>query len=149
MKNFTHRWPQSGHSFHILGHVFPIFKKVQGRLPLFVPLVTFLANVFWFNDRLPFDLVSRVVYKYMCGRCNSSYYCDTDKHLKVWSGEYIGISLSAFRKLKPSKESAICDHLLNCNKPHPLMSLSSWHMDIISIFFKSKRPGLLNMIDLP
>ena len=31
-----------------------------------------LANVFRFKDRLPFDLVSGVVYKYTCGRCNSS-----------------------------------------------------------------------------
>ena len=32
-----------------------------------------LVNVFRFKDRLPFDLVSGVVYKYTCGRCNSSY----------------------------------------------------------------------------
>ena len=32
-----------------------------------------LANVFRFKDRLPLDLVSGVVYKYTCGRCNSSY----------------------------------------------------------------------------
>ena len=30
-----------------------------------------LANVFRFKDRLPFDLVSRVNYKYTCGRGNS------------------------------------------------------------------------------
>ena len=51
----------------------------------------------------------------MCGRCNSSYYSETDRHLKVRSGEYIGISPLTFRKVKPSKESAICDHLLNYN----------------------------------
>ena len=30
-------------------------------------------------------------------------------------GKHIGITLLTFRKIKPSKESAICDHLLNCN----------------------------------
>ena len=74
-----------------------------------------LANVFRFKDRLPFDLVSGVVYKYTCGRCNSFYYGETDRHLKVRSGEHIGISPLTFREVKPSKESAIRDHLLNCN----------------------------------
>ena len=67
-------------------------------------------------DRLPFDIVSGVVYKYTCGRCNSSYYGETDRHLKVRSREHIGIPPLIFRKVKPSKESAILDHLLNCNK---------------------------------
>ena len=64
-------------------------------------------NVFRFKDRLPSDLVSGVVYKYTCGRCNSTYYGETDRHLKVRSREHIGIS--------PLKEIAIHDHLLNCN----------------------------------
>ena len=34
---------------------------------------------------------------------------------KIRSGEYIGISSLTFKKTKPSKESAIRDHLLNCN----------------------------------
>ena len=62
-----------------------------------------LANVFRFKDRLPFDLVSGVVYKYKCGRCNSSSYGETDRHLKVTSGEDIVISPLTFRKVKPSK----------------------------------------------
>ena len=74
-----------------------------------------LANVFRLKERLTFDLVSGVVYKYTCGRCNSSYYGETDRQLKVRSGEHIGISRLTFRKVEPSKVSAIRDHLLNCN----------------------------------
>ena len=76
-----------------------------------------LSNFFHFKDRLSFDLVSGVVYKYTCGRCNSTYYGEMDGNLKVRSGEHIGISPSplALKKTKPSKESAIRDHLLNCN----------------------------------
>ena len=70
-----------------------------------------LSNVFRFKDRLPSDLV----YKYTCGRCSSTYYGETDRHLKIRSGEHIGISPLTFKKTKPSKESAIRDHLLNCN----------------------------------
>ena len=55
-----------------------------------------LSNVFNFKDHLPFDLVSGVVYKYACGRCNSTYYGETDRHLKVSSGEHIGISPLTF-----------------------------------------------------
>ena len=74
-----------------------------------------LANAFHFKDHLPFDLVSGVVYKYMCGRWDSFYYGETDRHLKVRSGEHIGISPLTFTKVKPSKKSAIHDHLLNCH----------------------------------
>ena len=57
-----------------------------------------LSNVFCFKDCLPFDLVSGVVYKYTCGRCNSTYYGETDRHLKVRSGEHIGVSHLTFKK---------------------------------------------------
>ena len=48
-------------------------------------------------------------------KVNFSYYSETDTHLKVRSVEHIGIPPLTFRKVKPSKESAIRDHLLNCN----------------------------------
>ena len=38
MRNFTHKWPQSGNF-----HFFPIFEKVQGRPP--PPLITRLLSV--------------------------------------------------------------------------------------------------------
>ena len=50
-----------------------------------------LANVFRLKERLTFDLVSGVVYKYTCGRCNSSYYGETDRLLKVRSRKRIDI----------------------------------------------------------
>ena len=74
-----------------------------------------LLNVFRFKDCLPYDFVSCVVYIFQCGRCNASNYGETDKHLKVRSGEYISISPLTFKKLKPSSKSSIRDHLLLCN----------------------------------
>ena len=59
--------------------------------------------------------MSDVVYEYTCGRCNSYYYGDTERHLKVRSGEHIGISPLTFKKTKPSKDSLTCDHLLQCD----------------------------------
>ena len=46
--------------------------------------------------------LSGAVSKHMCGRCNSTYYGEKDRHLKVRSGEYFGISLLTFKKTKPS-----------------------------------------------
>ena len=43
------------------------------------------------------------------------YYREADRHLKVRSREYIEISHLTVKKTKPSKESVIRDHLLNCN----------------------------------
>ena len=39
-----------------------------------------LLNVFRCKDRLPYDLVPRVVYKLQCHRYSSSYYCETGRH---------------------------------------------------------------------
>ena len=59
--------------------------------------------------------MSKIVYKYRCGRCNSSYYSETDRHLRVRAGEHIGLSPLTFKKCKPSEESAVRDHLLFCD----------------------------------
>ena len=69
-----------------------------------------LSNVCFSKDHLPFNLVSGMVYKFMCGRCSSTYYGETDRHLKVSSGKHIGISPLTIKETKPSKESAICNH---------------------------------------
>jgi len=74
-----------------------------------------LSNVFRFKDRLPYDLISCVVYNFKCGRCNSSYYGETDRHLKVRSGEHIDISPLTFKKVKPKVESSVRDHLMFCD----------------------------------
>ena len=49
-----------------------------------------LSNVFRFKDCLPFNLVSGAVYKYTCGRCNSTYYA---RHLKLGLENILGYHL--------------------------------------------------------
>ena len=58
------------------------------------------------------------ILNFQCGRCNASYYGETDRHLKIRSGEYIGISPLTVKKIKSSVESSIRVHLLFCNH-HP------------------------------
>ena len=74
-----------------------------------------LSNMFRFKGRVPYDLVLGVVYECTCGRCNSSYNGETERHLKVNSGKHMGISRFTFKKTKASKESSIRDHLLQCD----------------------------------
>ena len=57
----------------------------------------------------------KAAYKYTCGRCNSSYYRETDRHCRVRAVEHIGLSPLTFKKCKASKESAVRDHLVFCN----------------------------------
>lgn len=46
--------------------------------------------------------MSRVVYKFQCGRCNPVDYIESDMCLEIRSGEHIGISLLALHKTKDS-----------------------------------------------
>ena len=71
--------------------------------------------MFRFKDRAPYDLVPRLIYEYTCGRCDSSYYAETEGHLRDRSGEHIGILPLNFKKTKPFKGSSIRDHLLQCD----------------------------------
>ena len=57
------------------------------------------------------NLIFGVVYKFQC----ESYYGESIRHLNVGPGEHIGVSALTEKKVKPSNNSAICDHLLNCN----------------------------------
>ena len=56
---------------------------------------------------LPFNLLFWVLYKYTRGQCNSSYYGETDRNLKVRLQNIMDTT---------SKGIAICDHLLILNK---------------------------------
>ena len=76
---------------------------------------TGLSNSFCYKDPIPKVLISGVVYKFQCGLCNESCYGESIRHLDIRSGEHIGMSPLTRKKIKPSNNSAICDHLLHCN----------------------------------
>ena len=52
-----------------------------------------LSNLFHLKDHLSYDLMSCAVYRFQCEICNASYYGETDRLLKIRSGEHIGIFL--------------------------------------------------------
>ena len=76
---------------------------------------TRLFNSFRYKDPIPRDLISGVAYKFQCGLCNESNYGDSIRQSDMRSGEHIGVSPLTRKKVKPSNNSAVCDHLLHCN----------------------------------
>ena len=76
---------------------------------------TRLFNSFRYKDPIPRDLIFGVAYKFQCGLCNESNYGDSIRQSDMRSGEHIGVSPLTRKKVKPSNNSAICDHLLHCN----------------------------------
>ena len=73
------------------------------------------SNLFCYKDPTPKDLIFAVVYRFQCGLCNEFYYGKSIRHLDIRSGEYIGVLPLTGKKIKPSNNSAICDHLLHWN----------------------------------
>lgn len=53
------------------------------------------------------NLVPRVVYKHSCCRCSSTYYGETDRLLKVRSGERILISPLMFKKTNHQRRTQL------------------------------------------
>ena len=75
---------------------------------------TRLGNNFHFQDQIPKDLNSGVVYKFQCGLCNESYYGECMRYLNVRIGKHIGISPLTRKPVKP-KNSSVAGHLLVSN----------------------------------
>ena len=105
-----------------------------------------LANVFRFKDRLPFDWVSTVVYKYTCGKCNSSYFRETIGTWKLGLQNIFGYHSWYLENLSHQKRVQFATISYIAIISHSLMSLPSWHMDIIRIILKSKKACLLSVV---
>ena len=75
---------------------------------------TRLRNNFHLKDQIHKDLTSCVVYIFLCGLSNGSYYGDCVRNLNIRIGEHIGIFPLIKKQVQP-KSSSIPDHLLFCN----------------------------------
>ena len=83
------------------------------KLEIVAKCQTRLSNSFCYKPSIPKDLISGAVYKFQRRLCNKPYYGESIRHLDIRSGEYIGVSPLTEKKVKPSNNSAICDHLLH------------------------------------
>ena len=51
-----------------------------------------LSSLFHFNNVIPKELQSHLIYKFLCSNCNVTYYRKTERHLNIRSSEHIGTS---------------------------------------------------------
>ena len=75
---------------------------------------TRLSALFRFKDRIPQYLSSGAIYKYTCGRCNSSYIGETIRHAKRRFGEHMGKSALTGKVLLTPATTAIGEHAKIC-----------------------------------
>ena len=97
-----------------------LVKSIQNSFPFCQPKVIFqspckLRTLFRFKDTLDKKLRSNIVYRYTCSNCNVTYYGKTYRHFFTRAAEHMGISNLTGKRVKNVKESAISDHLLQCD----------------------------------
>ena len=112
-----------------------------------------MKNMFKSKDKVPKELQSSVVYKYICSCCNASYIGKSKRQLQVRAFEHLGRSIRTNRPLTKPAFSAIRDH--SHQKDHPL-SLESFSiltcsrtsdMELIileSLFCIKEKPSINN-----
>ena len=74
-----------------------------------------LNTLFHFKDSLEKKIRSGIIYRYRCSNCNVTYYGKTFRHFYTRAAKHMGISNLTGKCLKNVKQSAISDHLLQCN----------------------------------
>ena len=94
-------------------------KSLKNILDWFQLQIVFKNKTRWgknfhFNDQIPKDLTSGVVYKFQCRLCIESYYGECTRYLNVRIAEHIDISPPTKKQVKP-KNSSVAAHLLLCN----------------------------------
>ena len=74
-----------------------------------------LNSLFGYKDSFQKKICSDIVYRYMCSNCKVTYYGKTYCHFFTRAAEHMGISDLTGKRLKCVKQSAVFDHLLECN----------------------------------
>ena len=85
------------------GYKFTIVFKSQTKIHQF----------FKFKDNFPKHMMSHIVYKYTCDRCNAIYYGLTERHVKYRWSEHMGVSPLTGREIVGIKTD-IRDHNIIC-----------------------------------
>ena len=80
-----------------------------------------LNTLFWFKDSLEKKTLSGIIYRYACSNCKFTSYGKTFRTHEGWTHgdlqphKHMGISNVTGKRFKNVKQSAISDHLLQCN----------------------------------
>ena len=97
-----------------------LVKSVQNNLSFCHIKIVFqppykLHILFRFKDTLNKKIRSHLVYRYSRSSCNATYYGKIYRHVFTRAAEHMGISNLTSKRVKHVKESAVSDHLLQCN----------------------------------
>ena len=88
----------------IIPYAFPVFRSQRK-----------LNTLFRFKDTLNKKILSFLVYRYVCSNCNVTYCGKTYHHFFNRAAQHIGVSNLTGKRLKNIKDSAVSDHLWQCN----------------------------------
>ena len=97
-----------------------LVKSIQGNLQFCSLKVVFqspckLRSLFHFKDTFDKKIRSDLVYRYKCSNCNVTYYGKTYRHFFTRAAEHMGTSNLTEKLVKNVKQSAVSDHLLQCD----------------------------------
>ena len=97
-----------------------LVKSIQGNLQFCSLKVVFqspckLCSLLHFKDTLDKKIHSDLVYCYTCSNCSVTYYGKTYQHFFTRAAEHMGISNLTEKRVKNVKQSAVSDHLLQCD----------------------------------
>ena len=73
-----------------------------------------LSSYFGFKDKIPQSLISGVVYKYQCSRCNLAYIGKTVRYFETRLSEHLSISALTGKPLKTFQKWPPMSHSLTC-----------------------------------
>ena len=95
-------------------------RTIERNLPFFKLKIIFrskcrLNTLFHFKDSLEKKIRSGIIYRYTCSNCKLTYYGKTFRHFYTRAAEYMGISNLTGKRLKSVMQSAMSEHLLQCN----------------------------------
>ena len=97
-----------------------LIKSIQRNLQFCSLKVVFqstckLRSLFHFKDTLDKKIRSDLVCRYTCSNCNVTYYGKTYRHFFTGAAEHMGIPNLTEKRVENVKQSAVSDHLLQCN----------------------------------
>ena len=97
-----------------------LVKSIQGNLQFCSLKIVFqspckLRSLFHFKDNLDKKIRSDLVYRYTCSNYNVTYYGKTYRQFFTRAAEHMGISNLTEKRVKNVKQSAVSDHLLQCD----------------------------------
>ena len=113
-----------------------------------------LTHCFDLKIHLGEKICSGIIYRYKCSNCKVTYYGKTFRYFYTRIAEHMGISNLTGKRLKNVKQSAISDHLLQCNYVISFDDFSILAMDCnkfrfllrVSLLIKHDKPILSSTI---